>query len=323
MTDRLTGVIPIVPTPFTTDGEVDLPALDRLLDFLVDVGVDGLAVLGMASETITLTEAERLAVVERAAVRVDRRLPLVAGCSHVSPQGLAQLTRATRAAGAQVVMAMPPTIGAPDARSLVEYFLAAADASDAHVMIQDNPGWHGVTVPLSVYREVAHHPNVRYAKVETSHPPTTMAQVSDTVGAELALLGGQAGRWLPEELRRGIVGTMPGAIMPQVYLAVWRLWRAGERARATAVFEHYHPLIRVTGAPHLGIPMTKQLLAATGVLGSTTVRAPFRPPTRADLADLDAVIESLRIVSLMRGEVPVHGADPREVRGGSDALEAR
>jgi 4-hydroxy-tetrahydrodipicolinate synthase len=301
MTD-LSGLIPIVPTPFDRDAAVDPPALAGILDYLIEVGVHGVAVLGMASEAITLTDGERDQLISTAAERVDGRLPIVAGCSHNSPQAVTQLAKAADRCGADALMVMPPVMGKPDRTALRDYFVAAADASGLPVMIQDNPGWHGVNLPVEMYAELAEHPNIRYAKIETQHPPTTMAAVRAIVDDRLGLFGGQAGVWLPEELRRGIIGTMPAAIMPQVYLLIWQLWQEGRREAAIAVFDHYYPLIRVSGTPRVGIPMAKVVLRAAGVIDNDAVRAPFPALSEADRNDLDAVLTRLKIIDVMRGE---------------------
>lgn len=303
MTESLAGLIPIVPTPFDDGGAVDTPALERVLDYLLDVGVHGVAVLGMASEAITLTDAERELVISTTAERVAGRLPIVAGCNHISPEGVAQLARAAAGCGAGTLMVMPPSIGQPDRGALRDYFVAAADASDRPVMLQDNPGWHGVALPLDLYAEIATHPNICYAKIETAHPPTTMAAVRAEVGDQLMVFGGQAGTWLPEELRRGVVGTMPASIMPQVYLLILQLWQQGREQAALDVFDRYYPLIRVTGTPRLGIPMAKVVLQAAGVLGNDVVRSPFALPTEADRADLRAVLDRLQIIDIMAGRL--------------------
>lgn len=303
MTEPLAGLIPIVPTPFDDDGEVDASALERVLDYLTEVGVHGVAVLGMASEAITLTDTERDLVISTTAERVAGRLPIVAGCSHISPEAVAQLARSADRCGADALMVMPPSIGQPDRAALRDYFVAAADASDRPVMVQDNPGWHGVGLSLDLYAEIAAHPNIGYAKIETAHPPTTMTAVRAEVGDQLAVFGGQAGTWLPEELRRGIVGTMPASIMPQVYLQILQLWQQHRQQQALDMFDRYHPLIRVTSTPRIGIWMAKVVLQAAGVLDNAVVRSPFAQPTEADGADLQAVLNRLQIIDIMTGRL--------------------
>lgn len=304
----LRGVIPIVPTPFDEDGWLDLGGLARIVDYLVDAGVHGIAVLGMASETYALTDQERTDVLAAAAETLDGRLPLVAGCSHNSGQGVAQLAVTADKTGADALMIMPPAIGDPTPDVIRGYYTDAAEATGLPIMVQDNPSWTGVRLPISLYEELSLLDNVRYAKIETRHPPTTIAAVRQAVGDRLLILGGQAGTWLPEELARGSVGTMPAAVMPQIFLNVWRLWTEGKEASARALFDRYFPMIRVTGTPSVGIPMSKEIFAQLGIISSPAVRAPLAPLSDQDKVDLGVVCSALDVVAVMNDRRPTDAA---------------
>jgi 4-hydroxy-tetrahydrodipicolinate synthase len=287
------GIVPIVPTPFSDDGAVDLASLRRLVDHLIDAGVHGLAVLGVASETYALTDAERLAVIETAADQTAGRVPLLAGNSHASGEAAASLARAAEAAGAEMLLVMPPHFVKPTARTLVDYFAAVAQAVEIPLMIQDNPGWTSVQISIPVFRELAELPNVTHAKIEVPHPPTKMREVRAAVGDRFTILGGLAGNWLLEELAAGCVGTMPAAIMPETYVAVWERWEAGDADGARELFDRNHPLIRVTAQQSVGFAMTKHLLWKAGVIASPRVRNPLPQLSPDDLADLEAVLRTL------------------------------
>jgi 2-keto-3-deoxy-L-arabinonate dehydratase len=287
------GIVPIVPTPFSDDGAVDLPSLRRLVDHLVDAGVHGLAVLGVASEVYALTDAERIAIVETAVEQAAGRLPVVAGNSHASGEGGAELGRQVEAAGASMLMVMPPHFVKPSPRALVDYFATIAGAVAIPIMIQDNPGWTTVSIPVSAYRELARVDNIRFAKIEVPHPPTKMREVRAALGDRLTILGGQAGNWFPEELAAGSVGTMPAALMPEVYVGVWERWQAGDVAGARTLFHRYHPAIRVTAQQSVGFAMVKHLLWQRGVIDSPRVRNPLQPLSEADRADVEGVIAEL------------------------------
>lgn len=296
---ELHGVIPIVPTPFNRQAELDLDGLTRIVDYLVDVGVHGMAVLGMASEAYALTDAERALVISAAARKISGRVPLVAGCSHNSGAAVAKLALEAAGAGADALMIMPPAIGEPSTDAILRYFTAAAGATDLPIMIQDNPSWTGVRIPISLYEALSRLDTVRYAKVETRHPPTTIAAIRAAVDDRLNILGGQAGLWLPEELARGSAGTMPGMIMPQIYVQVWDLWTAGKHGEARAMFDRYFPLIRLTSTPGVGIPMTKQILYQLGLITNPSVREPLSPLQEQDYIDLDAVCRTLDTLTIM------------------------
>ena len=297
---RLRGIIPIVPTPFDENGAVDLPSLRRVVNYLVDSGVHGLAVLGVASEFYALTEAERIHIIETAVEETAGRLPVLAGSSHNSGEAAAMMARDAVSAGAQVLLVMPPFFVKPTPTALAGYYRAIAGAVSVPIMIQDNPGWSGVTFGIDTYRELANVPTVVYAKIEVPHPPTKIREVRQALGDRYIILGGQAGNFFIEELAAGVVGTMPASIMPQVYVRIWEQWEAGDREGARATFSRYHPAIRITAQQTVGFAMVKHLLWKMGVIASPRVRNPMQQLHSADQADLEAVVDELDLLTVMR-----------------------
>jgi 4-hydroxy-tetrahydrodipicolinate synthase len=286
----LAGVVPIVPTPFKPDGTLDLASLRRVVEYLIGEGVHGLAVLGVAGEGFALTDAERIAVIATAVEQAAGRLPVAAGSSHASAEAAAALARGAEAAGAETLLVMPPAFVKPSEDAIVEYFTAVAGAVSVPVMIQDNPGWTAVTIPLAAYRALAAVENVRYAKVEVPHPPSKIRELRAALGDGLTIFGGLAGNWLLEELAAGSLGTMPASIMPEVYVGVWERWQAGDVAGARELFNRSHPLIRLTGRQAVGFALVKHALWRLGVLDSPRVRNPVPPLTAADVSEFEAAL---------------------------------
>ena len=88
------GIVPPLVTPMLPDGSLDLPSLDRLVDHLVDAGVDGLFVLGSSGQVAYLTDAEPDQVVDRVVARAAGRLPVVSGALDLTAsRGMAQARR--------------------------------------------------------------------------------------------------------------------------------------------------------------------------------------------------------------------------------------
>ena len=81
---RLRGMLPIAPTPFTELGEVDFDGQRRVLDCMVDQGVDGICILANFSEQFMLTDAERERLTELCLTHVGGRVPVIVTCSHFS-----------------------------------------------------------------------------------------------------------------------------------------------------------------------------------------------------------------------------------------------
>src|ERR1041385_6360549 len=105
---KFTGVFPIAPTPFTAAGDLDLEGQRRVLDCMVDQGVDGICILVNYSEQFLLTDRERDILLELCLGHVAGRVPVIVTCSHFSTRIAAERARAAATAGAAMVMLMPP-----------------------------------------------------------------------------------------------------------------------------------------------------------------------------------------------------------------------
>src|SRR5712664_1842298 len=131
MAAPLTGVVPVVPTIFHDDETVDLGGTARVVDYLIDAGVDGLCLLANYSEQFSLTDAERDAIARALLEHVAGRLPVIVTTSHYSARVAAARSRAARDMGADMVMLMPPFFGATlsvAGPAVISYFSRVADA---------------------------------------------------------------------------------------------------------------------------------------------------------------------------------------------------
>ena len=128
----VTGVFPIAPTPFTATGDLDLDGMRRVLDCMIDQGVDGICILANYSEQFLLTDDERDTLLDAVPAHVAGRVPVIVTCSHFSTRIAGERGRAAAAAGAAMLMLMPPYHGAglrADEAGIIEHFAHVADAS--------------------------------------------------------------------------------------------------------------------------------------------------------------------------------------------------
>src|SRR5262247_3486295 len=112
LTKPLTGIHPIAPTPFSDNGDLDLPGMRRVLDCMIDQGVDGICILANYSEQFLLTDDERSTLLDLCLTHVAGRVPVIVTCSHYSTQIACDRGRAAARAGASMLMLMPPYHGA-------------------------------------------------------------------------------------------------------------------------------------------------------------------------------------------------------------------
>ena len=153
----LTGVVPVVPTIFRDDETVDLDGTVRVVDYLMDAGVDGLCLLANYSEQFSLDDAERDAFARTLLEHVAGRLPVIVTTSHYSARVAAARSRAAQDMGAAMVMIMPPFFGASitaNGPAVIEYFQQVADAIDIPVMVQDAPV-SSTPMPVSLLIDLA------------------------------------------------------------------------------------------------------------------------------------------------------------------------
>ncbi len=301
----LTGIFPVAPTPFTADGALDLPGKRRVMDCMVDQGVDGICVLANYSEQFAVTDAERDDLVEASLDQVAGRVPVIVTCSHYSTAIAAERGRRAAAAGASMLMLMPPYHGTglkADETLMVEHFARVAEAAKLPIMVQDAP-LSGV--PLSVpflVRLAREVPLVRYFKIEV---PQAAAKLRALIAA-----GGDAieGPWDGEEaitlmadLDAGATGTMTSALLPDLIKPIVTAHLAGDRKTAAALYAKCLPLINYENR-QCGLRAAKAVMMAGGVIGSDAVRHPFEPLHPATRAGLLEIAEELQPLALRWGK---------------------
>src|SRR5918995_6890963 len=142
----LRGCIPILVTPFSDYGSLDLESLEREIDWALAEGASGVACVAIASEGYKLTEAERDAVIATTVRRVDGRAPVVASADGPGEEPAIDRARRAAALGADALMVLPSYFVKPGPDALLSYYDRIADASDVPIMLQDAPQLTGVSM---------------------------------------------------------------------------------------------------------------------------------------------------------------------------------
>ena len=297
----LTGIYPIAPTPFLASGDLDLPGMRRVLDCMVDQGVDGICILANYSEQFLLTDAERSSLLDLCLAHVAGRVPVIVTCSHFSTRIAGERGRAAAAAGAAMLMLMPPYHGTglrADEAGMLEHFGHVAEMSSLPLMVQDAPlSGVALSVPFLVRlaREV---PAVRYFKIEV---PGTAAKLRALIGAGGPLIvgpfDGEESITLMADLDAGATGTMPSALLPDLIKPVFVHYRAGRRKEAADAYARILPLINFENR-QCGWRSCKAVMKQGGVIASEHVRHPTRPlhpETRAQLLELAHEVNPLAL----------------------------
>jgi len=297
----MTGVFPIAPTPFTASGDVDLESQKRVLDCMIDQKVDGICILANYSEQFLLSDAERETLLTLCLDHVAGRVPVIATCSHFSTRVAVDRARRADAAGAAMIMMMPPYHGTglrADETGIMEHFSEIGAAISIPIMIQDAP-LSGVSLSVSLLAKMATDiPNVSYFKIETQQAAAKLRALIAVGGADVeGPFDGEESITLLADLEAGATGTMPSALLPELIGPVVRKYLAGDVDAAAADYDRILPLINYENR-QCGLLATKVVMCAGGVIAHDTVRHPLKPmhpATRSRLLELAAKYDLLAL----------------------------
>lgn len=296
---RYSGVFPVVPTVFDEQGGLDLAGQRRAIDFMIDAGSNGLAILANFAEQFVLADDERDILTRAILEHVAGRVPVIVTTTHFSSLVCAERSRRAQQAGAAMVMMMPPYHGATirlGEVGIFDFFRAVAATIDIPIMIQDAPV-SGTPLSAALLARLAGGiANVAYFKIESSGAAAKLR--------ELVSLGGTAveGPWDGEEgitliadLDAGATGSMTGGGYPDAFRPILDDYLGGRRDQAVARYERWLPLINYENR-QCGLLACKALMKEGGIIACDAPRhplAPLHPAARAGLVEIARRLDPL------------------------------
>lgn len=305
MTTPISGILPVAPTPFHPDGTLDLAGMRRVLDCMIDQGVDAICILANYSEQFLLSDEERAALMRLSLEHVAGRVPVIVTISHFSTGIAVARAKAAQDLGAAMVMMMPPYHGVglvPGEAGIVEHFRAVSDAIRIPIMVQDAP-LSGVSLPVPLLVRLAQDcANVRYFKIETPFAADKLAALIAAGGDVIeGPFDGEEAVTLLADLDAGATGTMTSALLPEQVRPIVTMYRAGDLAGALAQWQRCLPLVNHENR-QCGLRAAKAVMMAGGVIGSDLVRHPLQPLSARTRARLLQLAGDLDLIALRWGK---------------------
>lgn len=296
---ELSGVVPIVPTPFTANEEVDETALRNLVEFAVSSKLQAVCLPAYASEFYKLSDEEKLQVVKIAISQSAGRIQIVAQCNSPSLKLAIKLAQANVAAGADVIsLAVPRIFGLPEVsiRTYLSGFFESIP--DTPVLIQDfNPGGSSLSVPLINSLRTS-YPNFKYLKLEEPLCAPKFEEIIKTTEGKVGIFEGWGGLYSMELIPVGIRGVMPGLGVADILQKVFTLRKAGENEKAFEIFERVMPQIFFSlQNMELFHYAEKELLMARGILRNSIARTAAYVPDESSIKYIQELNQ--RIVKLV------------------------
>ena len=294
---QLAGVLPIVHTPFTDDDTIDESSLRRQLDWAFDTGADGCGT-GMVSEILRLTTSERTRLAHLIPEIVNGRGPVFASVGAESTAQAVTWAKEAEASGNDALMAIPPTLTRLLEQTLLDYFIALAEATDLPLIVQDASAYVGQAIPLDVLVKLLDQfgPDKILFKPEAAPLGPNLSALRDATDGRAKIFEGSGGILLIDSFRRGITGTMPGMDLLDGIIEVWRALQAGDDERA---YEVYYPICVLTALQMQAgldgfLAIEKHLLVKRGLFASDRRRRPYHWNLDSETQDeVDRLFERL------------------------------
>ncbi|SPT51479.1 dihydrodipicolinate synthase family protein [Actinomadura madurae] len=268
------GVLPVLATPFTADGDIDAATLADEIEWVLAQKVDGV-VLGMVSEVLRLSSEERDRLTEATCAAVDGRATVTASVGAESLHTAVRHARHAEASGATALMAIPPLATACDDDELFRYYAGIFDAVGIPVVVQDASGYLGRPLSIELQaRLLRDYGDRALFKPEAQPIGPRLSALRDATDGSARVYEGTGGLALVDSFTRGIAGTMPGPDICWALVALWKALETGDAALVDALNGPLSALVSIQNSLDSFVSVQKHLLRRQGVLSHTYSRGP-------------------------------------------------
>jgi len=282
------GSFTALVTPFR-GGEVDVEALEGLVEFQIAGGVSGLVPCGTTGETPAMSEEEDCLVISTVVRVANGRVPVIAGTGSNSTGMAIKYTKMAEEVGADGSLQVVPYYNKPTQEGLYRHFAAIAEATSLPLVLYNIPGRTGLTMSAETTARLAEIPNVVGTK-EATHSMDMASDVRKLCGEEFAILSGDDSLTLPLMALGGsgvisvASNVAPGAVSRMVSALLDGDFESGREL-------HYEllPLFRALFLETNPIPVK----TAASILGlcSDEMRLPLVPMSDGNLEELRRVMD--------------------------------
>jgi 4-hydroxy-tetrahydrodipicolinate synthase len=295
----LSGSITALATPFTassdSDGELDLPAWDRLIQTQIAAGTQAVVVAGSTGEANALSDEEYDLLLRRAVAVVAGRIPVLAGTGLSNTAKTIAMTRRAAACGADAALVVAPPYVRPTQAGLIAHYRALADDGALPVVLYNVPGRTGCDLLPATVAELVAHPRIVAIK-EASVDPERMTELLALRSLSFAVLSGDD----PTAARAMLAGadgliSVASNVIPAAMRRLCDLARSGRHADTHAFAAELQPIFDFMGIEPNPIPV-KAILARQGI--GHGLRLPLTMLSPAHAADAEIIAH--RIVEIER-----------------------
>src|SRR5919109_2180082 len=289
---QLGTIITAMATPFGPDLELNEAATRRLARHLVEHGSDGLVVAGTTGESATLSDEEKLRLLDAVLDEVGEDATVIAGTGSNDTAHSVHLTRAATDRGAHAVLVVTPYYNKPSRRGLKAHFEAVAAATDKPVFLYNIPGRCVVNLEPDLLIELSEIENIAAIKQANDDLAQARRIVEET---SLALYAGDDGLLRPFAEIGGAGGICVSShLVGERMLEMYEAAVAGDHERARAIDDELRDIYATLFFTASPAPV-KAALSLLG-LEAGGCRLPIADLTEDELPRISALLEAHGLV---------------------------
>ena len=286
------GSAAAVVTPMDEYGNLDLDAMGRLLDWLLEEKTDAIVVNGTTGESATLDDNEKMEVIGFVIRHVNGRVPVIAGTGSNCTEHAVKLSREAEKLGADALLQVTPYYNKASQEGLVRHFTQVGDHVGIPMILYNVPSRTGVTIQPETYRILSEHPNIRGAK-EAGGNMSMIAQTAALCGDGFDIYSGNDDQTIPIMALggKGVISVLAN-IMPRQTHDMCRLFLEGKLEESRKMQLYLLDIMEALFWDVNPIPVK----AALSIMGMCmdSCRLPLTPMKAGEKAKLEAVMKRYR-----------------------------
>ncbi|MEM9685801.1 MAG: dihydrodipicolinate synthase family protein [Bacteroidota bacterium] len=283
------GVYPAVTTKFTANGDLDIPAFLRNIEYQVEAGIDGVVIGGSLGESSTISHDERLELAKATLNSVGDKIDVILNVAEGSTRKAIELVKRTEAIGVHGLMLLPPMMYKPTDQEVADYFRDVATNTKLPVMLYNNPVDYKIEVTFEIFEQLMPLENIQAVK-ESTRDISNVTRMRNRFGDRFKILCG-VDTLAMEELLMGADGWVAGLVdaFPRETVAIYRLVKAGRIDEALKIYRWFLPILELDINPQL-VQNIKLAEVMTGI-GTEHVRAPRHVLVGEERARVKGILE--------------------------------
>lgn len=289
---NLQGVFTALITPFF-EGKIDYVSLEKLIDYQLNKGIQGLVLLGTTGENSTLTDLERKELLEFFIKQINHRIPVWMGTGSNCTQKAIQMTQEAADLGADGALIVTPYYNRPTQKGLYLHYEAIAQATSLPICLYSIPSRCGVEIEVDTVCKLRKTYKHIVGIKEAGGSCNRVSQLLKENDVDFKILGGDDALALPFFAlgAQGLISVASNWIVKPM-VAMYQAAAKNNLEEASNINRKFYPLLRALTIETNPVPI-KQFLYRAGIIRSPEVRLPLCPLSDKSLTVVDKVFESL------------------------------